>query len=479
MPLNVLPSLYSALYKACRCLTPLSLLCLVLVLSFPSWSCSQPAFLRHGNATSINLGSLHSTHFILSLAYLTSMTLILSSASLITAQAVVQVNGTLVRPSTFVFSSSRSSPSSPQSYLSLPDCYRGPPSGEPSIRTICRQNDQDGSGICLVNVTLQSDLNQTAITYTIYSMEAAIPNRHYSSAVVAGMWRYYAYCVPFDAAPLKVTLSTDWLQNNTSLFVSSEDDILDPFFPATETTEKVATQSVSTMLSGGALYIIGIFGPGSSPSFSPVSYTLSAGSSLSSSSAPVRAQNQPIESSSTLCWSDLLTAIIFCPLFVIALAIVRTYYVRNRTRRTELPSVVNAEVRPAEEVRIEGKRGEGVSEKEIEQLPLSTYSGKEARHARHGEWNQYELEDRCSICLDAFVDGVSVLKTMRCGHAYHSQCIGQWLRQKKTCPLCLQQFDRARNVTKQSGHQQEIELTEIERTKHDGDEEGVRERVAV
>ena len=454
--------------------------CLVLVLSFPSWSCSQPGFLRHGNATSINLGSSHSAHFILSLSHLTSITLILSSASVITAQVVLKgVNGTLAWPFPSLFSSSKSSISSSQSYLFLPVCYRKRLSDEPSIRTICSQSDQEGSGLCLVNVTLYSGLDLASITYAVYNMEVVIPNRHYSSALVAGMWRYYAYCVPLEEAPLKVTLTTNWLQDNSSLFVSSEKDPLDPFFPATKTTQKVAAKSISTMLSGSALYIVGVLGPRSSPSPPPLSYTLSTVSTFPSSSAPIRAQNQTSESSSTLCWSDLLTlglvaAIFFCPLFVIALAVFRAYYVRNRVRRTELPSVVNAEVRPAEEVRSNGEGGEGASEKEIEQLPVSTYERKEGTHARHGEWGHDELEDRCSICLDEFVHGVSVLKTMRCGHGYHSQCIGQWLRQKKNCPLCLQQFDRARNVRRQSRLQQEMELTEIERTKHDGEEDDKR-----
>jgi len=44
-------------------------------------------------------------------------------------------------------------------------------------------------------------------------------------------------------------------------------------------------------------------------------------------------------------------------------------------------------------------------------------------------------EARCSICCCEFVKGDKLL-SLRCGHDYHPECIGTWLRSKRTCPMC-------------------------------------------
>ena len=43
----------------------------------------------------------------------------------------------------------------------------------------------------------------------------------------------------------------------------------------------------------------------------------------------------------------------------------------------------------------------------------------------------------CAICYGELVQGV-IVRTLRCRHAFHAQCVDQWLLQKKNiCPLCL------------------------------------------
>jgi hypothetical protein len=39
----------------------------------------------------------------------------------------------------------------------------------------------------------------------------------------------------------------------------------------------------------------------------------------------------------------------------------------------------------------------------------------------------------CAICAEAKQDDV---RQMPCGHSYHTQCIGDWLRLRRTCPEC-------------------------------------------
>ena len=41
----------------------------------------------------------------------------------------------------------------------------------------------------------------------------------------------------------------------------------------------------------------------------------------------------------------------------------------------------------------------------------------------------------CSVCLSRVEDGESV-KTLRCKHVYHPQCIDRWLERSTMCPVC-------------------------------------------
>lgn len=44
-------------------------------------------------------------------------------------------------------------------------------------------------------------------------------------------------------------------------------------------------------------------------------------------------------------------------------------------------------------------------------------------------------QDKCLICLVKFVETDNI-RYMPCLHLFHSDCIYQWLRRKKNCPLC-------------------------------------------
>ncbi|WVZ73878.1 hypothetical protein U9M48_022135 [Paspalum notatum var. saurae] len=53
-----------------------------------------------------------------------------------------------------------------------------------------------------------------------------------------------------------------------------------------------------------------------------------------------------------------------------------------------------------------------------------------ACHARQTE---------CAVCLQD-VDEVDMLMAMPCSHAFHQQCIFEWLQRKRTCPLCRREL---------------------------------------
>jgi len=43
----------------------------------------------------------------------------------------------------------------------------------------------------------------------------------------------------------------------------------------------------------------------------------------------------------------------------------------------------------------------------------------------------------CVVCLEEYVDGVSRVMSLPCGHEFHAECITPWLTtRRRTCPIC-------------------------------------------
>ena len=43
--------------------------------------------------------------------------------------------------------------------------------------------------------------------------------------------------------------------------------------------------------------------------------------------------------------------------------------------------------------------------------------------------------NECIICLEYMIKGDRV-KILECGHMYHYDCIIEWFKRKRECPLC-------------------------------------------
>ncbi|XP_076911451.1 E3 ubiquitin-protein ligase RING1-like [Bidens hawaiensis] len=46
------------------------------------------------------------------------------------------------------------------------------------------------------------------------------------------------------------------------------------------------------------------------------------------------------------------------------------------------------------------------------------------------------IDSDCPVCLGVFQDDDRLRLLPKCGHAFHVECIGTWLRSHKNCPLC-------------------------------------------
>ncbi|KAI3879212.1 hypothetical protein MKW98_028779 [Papaver atlanticum] len=72
-----------------------------------------------------------------------------------------------------------------------------------------------------------------------------------------------------------------------------------------------------------------------------------------------------------------------------------------------------------------GRATEGLDSKEIQTFQESVYSAVK---------NKEELID-CAVCLDDYEDR-DMLRLIPCLHAFHTNCIDEWLVSHTTCPHC-------------------------------------------
>ncbi|OBT61278.1 hypothetical protein VE03_09370 [Pseudogymnoascus sp. 23342-1-I1] len=59
-------------------------------------------------------------------------------------------------------------------------------------------------------------------------------------------------------------------------------------------------------------------------------------------------------------------------------------------------------------------------------------------HEKKGDWKKYMgRQVECVVCLEEYVDGVSRVMSLPCGHEFHVDCITPWLTtRRRTCPIC-------------------------------------------
>lgn len=82
------------------------------------------------------------------------------------------------------------------------------------------------------------------------------------------------------------------------------------------------------------------------------------------------------------------------------------------------------------------RRTRGLDAEVVEAFPTMRYA--EAKALRVGK-KAVALE--CAVCLSEFEDDERLRLLPRCSHAFHPDCIGEWLARHVTCPVCRCNLD--------------------------------------
>lgn len=74
----------------------------------------------------------------------------------------------------------------------------------------------------------------------------------------------------------------------------------------------------------------------------------------------------------------------------------------------------------------------------IKRFRRSSYVRQIKSKRFHVKASNVEDKPTCAICLCEYEEG-DLIKKLRCGHSFHSDCIDPWLINKKAlCPICRQ-----------------------------------------
>ncbi|KAM0915015.1 hypothetical protein ACQ4PT_011127 [Festuca glaucescens] len=87
------------------------------------------------------------------------------------------------------------------------------------------------------------------------------------------------------------------------------------------------------------------------------------------------------------------------------------------------------------------RRTRGLDAEVVEAFPTMRYA--EAKALRVGK-KAVPLE--CAVCLSEFEDDERLRLLPRCSHAFHPDCIGEWLASHVTCPVCRCNLDPSKDA---------------------------------
>jgi len=99
----------------------------------------------------------------------------------------------------------------------------------------------------------------------------------------------------------------------------------------------------------------------------------------------------------------------------------QSYFPRVRSYNAPVSSILNLEsyesMLQLEDVPV------GTSPEVVSSFPMFPYAGENL------------AEKNCTICLDDFKKDI-MLRRLLCLHVFHQECIDEWLKKSKKCPIC-------------------------------------------
>ncbi|RDL31387.1 Uncharacterized protein BP5553_09596 [Venustampulla echinocandica] len=75
---------------------------------------------------------------------------------------------------------------------------------------------------------------------------------------------------------------------------------------------------------------------------------------------------------------------------------------------------------------------------QVPAIPPLTPEFEKHTGSESSQWRKYMGQQiECVVCLEEYVDGVSRVMSLPCGHEFHVDCITPWLTtRRRTCPIC-------------------------------------------
>ncbi len=70
----------------------------------------------------------------------------------------------------------------------------------------------------------------------------------------------------------------------------------------------------------------------------------------------------------------------------------------------------------------------------VDQAHMNPLEDSDIREA--GDVSTEILEDDCAVCMDHNPDNEEEVKTLRCGHKFHKECVDRWFQEDGSCPMC-------------------------------------------
>jgi len=84
------------------------------------------------------------------------------------------------------------------------------------------------------------------------------------------------------------------------------------------------------------------------------------------------------------------------------------------------------------------RQQQGMREEDLAALPSHTFKATRNNGTGTNQSNNSSSsadQQQCAVCLQAYETGETV-RTLPCFHQFHAQCVDQWLRQNRKCPVC-------------------------------------------